>query len=174
MSIGNYFKKRINIFIISAILIIIALVFTFVVLTKNTYQDVLINNKNIQVIFENGKNGIKFGEAPMGFDEGLTKSPNNKYKIVNKSKNKVNYQVIVNEIYQESDTLSKNKVAVCVNDTDCKTLEKAIDGIIYTSAVEPKYQDIINIKFWVLKDNLELGDMDKSILLNVDIIEIEK
>ena len=172
MSIGNYFKKRINIFIISAIFIIIAVVFTFVVLTKNSYQDVLIKNKNIQVIFENGKNGIKFGEVPMNFEQGLANSPNNKYKIVNKSKNNVRYQIIVNEIEQENETLDINKVMACVNDTDCNTLEKALDGIIYTSEVEEKHEDIINLKFWVLTDNLEPDDMDKSILLNVDIKEI--
>lgn len=175
MTIGSYLKKRFNLFIASAIFIIIALIITFIILTKNNfYRDIVINDKNIQVTFENGKKGIKFGEYPMSFESGLANSPDNKYKIVNKIEKSVDYEIVVTEKEHNKDSLDIKKIVVCVNDTDCKMLGEVSNSIIYTSRIAPKDETTINIKFWVLKDLVENSDLNKSILLNVDIKEIEK
>lgn len=175
MKVGNYLKKRFNLFLVSAIFIVIALVITFIILTKNNfYRDIVINDKNIQVTFENGKKGIKFGEYPMSFENGLENSPDNKYKIVNKIDKTVDYEVVVTEKEHDENSLDIEKIVVCVNDTDCKTLDEASDGIIYTSRIDPKEETTISIKLWALKDLVETSDLNKSILLNIDIREIEK
>ena len=172
MNIGNYLKKRFNFFIISAIFIGICLIITFIFLTKNHFnQDILINNKNIQVTFENGKKGIKFGEYPMSYEQGLSLSPDNKFKVVNKSNMSVDYEVVVTEIAQDIETLDMSKVVACVNDDTCMMLDEAEDGVIYTSSLSKNFSDILNLKFWVLKEKIQDSDLDKTILLNVDVRE---
>lgn len=175
MKVGSYLKKRFNLFIASAIFIIVALIITFIILTKNNfYRDIVIDDKNIQVTFENGKKGIKFGEYPMNYESGLANSPDNKYRIVNKIDSDVDYEIVVSKKEHNEDSLDKEKIVVCVNDFDCKMLTSKENDVIYTSSIKAKEEQTINIKLWVLKDLVETGDLNKSILLNVDIREIEK
>lgn len=170
MSTSAIMKKRTNIFIITVIFIIVGLITTYFIFS-NSNKDVLINNKNIKVIFENSKEGLKFGEYPMTFQQGISESPSNIFKIVNKSKFSTDYQVIVTNTSKEGNSIDVNKVAVSINDSEIKMLSDVVNGIVYTSSLASKSEDIVNLKFWLDKDSADDADLSKSIKLSVDIKE---
>lgn len=172
MTTSAIIKKRTNAFIFTAIFILVGLVLTYLIFGNTILnKDVLINNKNLKVTFENGKKGILFGEYPMTFKEGVSASPSNKYKIVNKSNKEQTYQIIVTDTSDAIDKIDISKIAVAINDNEIKMLSDVLDGIIYTSTLKDSEEEIINLKFWLDKYSSDESDLSKSIKLNVDIKE---
>lgn len=171
MSTSLIMKRRIRFFIISLVFIILVLVITFVMFNKNLLtQDVLFNNKNLRVKFENGKKGIQFGEYPMSFQQGVLNSPSNIFKIVNKSGYKTEYQVVVSDI-SESNKIDINKIVVAINDEEIKLMSDVVNGIIYNGKLEGKQEDILNLKFWLDSEQANQDDLTKTLKLSVDIKE---
>lgn len=172
MSISTIMKKRTNFFLLTLVLIIIGLIITYIVFSGNSLnKNILINNKNIKVIFENGKSGIKFGEYPMTYQQGIENSPSNKFKVINKSKQETTYQIIVTDESEVADVIDMNKIVVGINDSETKILSDVVDGIIYTSSIQASGEDIIDLKFWLNKDLSTPDDLKKSIKLKVNVKE---
>lgn len=171
MSTALIIKRRLKVFAISLVFIVLILVATFVIFNNNDFsQDVLVNNKNLRVKFENGKKGIQFGEYPMSFQQGISSSPANTFKIVNKSDFSTEYQVIVSS-KSESLGIDINKIVVAINDEEVKLMSDVVNGIIYSGRLDGKKEDILNLKFWLDSEQASQDDMIKSLKLSVDIKE---
>lgn len=164
-------KRRLRFFIISLVFIILILVVTFLIFNKNAFtKDVLFNNKNLRVKFENGKKGIQFGGYPMSFQQGVLDSPANIFKIVNKSDYKTEYQVVVSDI-SESNKIDINKIVVAINDEEIKLMKDVVNGIIYSGKLEGKQEEILRLKFWLDSEQVAPDDLAKTLKLSVDIKE---
>lgn len=171
MSTSLIMKRRLRFFIISLVFIALILVVTFVMFNKNLLtQDVLFNNKNLHVKFENGKKGIQFGGYPMSFQQGISDSPSNLFKIVNKSNYKTEYQVVVSDI-SESNKIDINKIVVAINDEEIKLMKDVVNGIIYSGKLEGKQEEILRLKFWLDSEQVAPDDLAKTLKLSVDIKE---
>lgn len=171
MSTSLIMKRRLRFFIISLVFIILILVVTFLIFNKNAFtKDVLFNNKNLRVKFENGKKGIQFGGYPMSFQQGISDSPSNLFKIVNKSNYKTEYQVVVSDI-SESNKIDINKIVVAINDEEIKLMKDVVNGIIYSGKLEGKQEEILRLKFWLDSEQVAPDDLAKTLKLSVDIKE---
>ncbi len=171
MSISTVVNKRIKIFILSLLVIVIAVSGTYFVFSKNSVNEgILLNNKNLKVILKGDKT-LKFGEYPMSFQQGYEESPSNIYKIVNKSKFSTNYQVIVTETSRGLDKIDLNKIVVAINE-DVKLLSDVLDGIVYESTINSKKEDILDIKIWLNKDKVTEADKNRNLNLKIEFKEI--
>lgn len=171
MSTSLIMKRRLRFFIISLVFIILILAVTFLIFNKNAFtKDVLFNNKNLRVKFENGKKGIQFGGYPMSFQQGVLDSPANIFKIVNKSDYKNEYQVVVSDT-SVSNAIDINKIVVAINDEEIKLMSDVVNGIIYNGKLEGKQEEILNLKFWLDSEQVAPDDLTKTLKLSVDIKE---
>lgn len=172
MSTSTIMKKRTNIFIVTVLFLIVGLITTYVIFSSSILNNnAVINNKNLKVIFENGKKGIQFGGYPMTFQQGVEESPSNIYKVINKNNSETEYQIIVTDISESVDKIDMNKIVVAINDNEIKMLSDVYNGVIYTSTLNKNEEEIINLKFWLDKESADSSDLSKSLKLNVDIKE---
>ncbi len=170
MKTSAVMKKRIKLFFVSLVFILIALVVTFSVFHQSASQNVLFTGKNIFVTFESKDKGIQFGNQPMSYEKGALLSPANIYKIVNKSKLSTNYEVRITDNGEGTDKIDVNKLVVSVND-EVKSMSDVSDTVVYEGFLNPREEKILDIRLWLDEELVTDTDKDKSIKINVEIKE---
>lgn len=172
MKTSSIMKKRMKFFIVTAFFLLIGVVSTYVIFGNSFFgTDAIINDKNIKVTFENGKKGIQFGSYPMTVEEGISSSPSNIFKIVNKGRVDTNYQIRITDTSSDENKIDISKLVVAINDNEVKLLSDVVDGIIYTSSLSSNQENIVNLKFWLDKEHADESDLKKTLKLTVDIKE---
>lgn len=169
MSVGTYLKKRFNLFLVSFIFIVVALIITFVIIVTRPVKNVYFESKSMVVTLDGGKNGLKLGSIPMSLEQGKVSAPNNLYKIKSTTKKDMQYEVIIKSDTKNPNSLDVRKVAVCLND-ECEYLTSN-ESVIYEDTLKAKEEKELNIKIFSVKELLDTSDQNKSLLLNVEIKE---
>lgn len=171
MNISSVLKKRIMIFAFSLIFILVCLLVTYLFNANNSKNDLVVNKKNIQVVYENGKKGINTSEYPLKYEDGNSKSPSNIIKISNKVNTSVDYEIVITADKENSNSLETSKIYVSVNDEEGKILSSIEEGIIYTSRLAKKGEDIVDLKIWIAEELVQASDNGKSLGISVEVRE---
>lgn len=169
MKTKKVLKRRIMIFGFSLVFILLCVFITYTFNGKNN-NDLVLDKTNIQVIYENGEEGIKTSEYPLSITEGKSKSPNNIIKIKNKKEFNLKYQIVVSTD-GDVNSLDVNKLYISVNDSEPKILGSYTDNIVYESTLLSKQDEEVNLKIWIGKDLVDSSDNGKSLVVNVNVIE---
>lgn len=173
MNMGKYVKKRMMFFSVSLLFIIACTVAASYALMKNDFvnNDVIVNNKNLQVIYENRENGIIDSLYPLSFQQGNLESPSNFIKIVNKKHFSTKFAIVIKQTNVSIDTLDINKIYYSVNNSTPKILGSVEDGVIFTSKVNGKEEYIADVKLWISSELIDNSDAGKKISLDIQVIE---
>lgn len=171
MNISNVLKKRIMIFSFSLIFILICLLVTYLFNANNSKNDLVVNKKNIQVIYENGKKGINTSEYPLKYDEGNTNSPSNIIKISNKANVNIDYEIVITTDKKDSNSLDSSKIYVSIDGSKGILLSSIEDGVVHNSTLDKKGEDIVDLKIWIAEELVQATDNGKSLGINVEVRE---
>lgn len=171
MNTSSVLKKRIILFVASAIFIIVCLLVTFIFNAYKGKNDLVVNKKNIQVVYENAKKGINTSNYPLKYEEGNTKSPSNIIKISNKANEVISYDIVITTDSTDANSLDPGKIYVSIDGEEGRILSSLEDGIIYTSSLQKKEEDKIDLKLWIASELILSSDNGKSLGVNVEVKE---
>lgn len=173
MNMGKYIKKRMIFFCVSFLFVIVCSVAaSFSFMNSNfVNNDIVINNENLQIIYENGKKGIQKSLYPLSFQQGNLKSPSNIIKIVNKGHFSTNFAIVIKQTDVSIDNIDINKIYYSVNNSTPNILGKARNGEIFSSTLAADSEFIVDVKLWISSEFIENDDAGKKIALEFDVIK---
>lgn len=171
MNTSSVLKKRIMIFLFSVIFILVCLLVTFIFNVYKGRNDLIVNKKNIQVVYENAKSGINTSDYPLKYEEGKKNSPSNIIKISNKIAETVLYDIVITTGEGDANSLDPGKIYVSIDGEDGRILSSIEDGVVYSSKLEKKEEDTVDLKLWIASELIETSDNGKSLGVNVEVRE---
>lgn len=171
MNTSSVLKKRIIIFSFSVIFILVCLLVTYFFNAHNGKNDLVVNKKNIQVVYENAKNGINTSDYPLKYDEGKKNSPSNIIKISNKIDMSVDYEIVITTDKGVANSLEPSKIYVSINGGEGQILSSIEEGVIYTSKLGKKEEEVVDLKIWISNELIETTDNGKSLGINIEVRE---
>lgn len=171
MFVSKYLKKKIGIFL-STLIVIGICFFVSIVVNKNNNintKDLVIKSGNLQIIYENGIDGVKNSLYPLSYQQGIDESPSNIVKVINKGKKTTSFKVYLVEKEQNENNLDVNKIYFSVNNGNPVILGSINDGVIYSANIPKKEERILDIKFWAGSDLISNKDSGKSLNLEIKV-----
>lgn len=169
MKLRDYFKKRVFFFVVSVVFIAIGLIITSYTLSLNKY-DKKNNNSSLDIVYIDNQSSINVSEYPMSNDIGNIYAPENKVKIINKSKKKREYKVKL-EVLKQNNFNDLQKISVSINGEVPFSLADVKENIIMSKEINGLEEDIIDVRIWGNKDLMLESDMGKTIALRLLIEE---
>lgn len=171
MNTTSVLKKRIILFSFSVIFILVCLLITYYFNANNSKNNLVVNKKNIQVVYENAKKGINTSDYPLKYEEGKKNSPSNIIKIRNKIETNINYEIVITTDKEDNNSLDPSKIYVSINSGEGKVLSSIAEGIVYTSMLGKKEEESVDLKIWISDELIEVADNGKSLGINVEVRE---
>lgn len=171
MNTSNVLKKRVVIFFCSLIFIVVCLLVTFLFNVYNSKNDLIVNKKHIQVVYENAKRGINTSSHPLNYEDGKRNSPSNKIKIINKIDKAIDYDVVITTDKKDENSLETSKIYASVNGGEGRILSSLAEGIVYTSQIPRSSEETIDLKIWIAQELINAADNGKSLGINIEIHE---
>lgn len=173
MNINGLLKKRLLFFAISTVFIVFITVASSYAFMHNDLNDdvVVLNNKNLQVLYENEQMTEKNSSYPMNFQQGTSEIADNTIKIINKKGSKTNYYLKITNKDSSENNLSFEKMYYSINDEAPMLLSTTPNGIVYYGQVNGKEEYVLNIKVWPATEYITNVDQGKIINLKYEIIE---
>lgn len=172
MDISSVIKKRMIFFVFSLVFVVFITFTSSYALMNNGYVNSakVINNGNLQIIYENGELNAKNGSYPMSFQQGNYESPSNIVKIVNKGHFSTKFSVIIKENSKVDNSLEFSKIYYSVNNSEPAILGNQDNNIIYSSDIKSREEYILDIKLWVGSELITNEDQGKQVNLSIDVI----
>lgn len=170
MNTSSVFKKRILLFSLSVIFIGVCIIITFI-FNKENKNDLVVNKKNIQVTYENAKNGINTSEYPLKYEDGTKKSPSNIIKVSNKLDTKLDYVILVTTDHTNVESLDPSKIYVSIDNEEGRLLNSLEEGIVYEGSLNAKEVSLVDLKIWIASELVNTSDNGKSLGINVEVRE---
>ena len=163
MKVSKVLKKRVSLFRLSFIFIILAVLVSLFFINKSDFvkNDVQLDNNNLRLVYKKGNKGAV---VPMNFEDGKTGIVADRLEIVNKSKLSTMFSLCVQQVDASSDSLTTDKLYYLVNDVDGGILGNT-DGCIYTGKISGNDSIELNVKIWPGSDLISSEDMGKTLNL---------
>lgn len=171
MNTTSVLKKRIMIFAFSVFFIGGCLLVTYLFNINNGKNDLVVNKKNIQVVYENAKSGINTSDYPLKYEEGKKNSPSNIIKISNKIDTILDYEIVITTDKGDTNSLDPAKIYVSINEGEGQLLSSLDEGIVHTSTLDKKAEDVVDLKLWISSELIDATDNGKSLGVNVEVRE---
>lgn len=161
MTIKEYIKKRLSVFLISFITILAILGVSFYNVLNNKSGDIVIKDNvsyKIQTI-KKDKNSY-----PMSKEEGVESANIHKITITNKESKRSNFQIVLKD--KNSSNLI-DKVYYKVNDREVKQIDKT--HVLYYGTLEKGESKEVEIRFWLGSDLITNDDQGKKASIYLDV-----
>lgn len=164
MKVRSVLKKRTNIFLGSCMLVILAVIITFIAITKSgaVNNKVLVDNKNLQVIYKNDNENVDKSLEVMTFQQGIEEIKAELIEIVNKKDFSTSFSLCVQQIDTSSDELSLDKVYYKVNDSSGIVGSKE-NNCILSGDIAPNGRVLLNVKIWIGEELITNTDQGKEL-----------
>ena len=161
MTIKEYIKKRLSVFIVSSISIIAILGLSFYNVLNNKSGDIVIKD-NISYKIETTKK--EKNNYPMSKEEGVESANVHKITISNKDSKRSNFEVVLKD--KNSSSLI-DKVYYKIDNRDVKQINK--NHILYYGTLEKGESKTIEVRFWLGSDLITNDDQGKKASIYIDV-----
>lgn len=154
MTLKEYIKKRVSVFVISFIIILIILGVSLYNVLSNKSGDIIVKD-NINFRINTIKNDTN--NYPMSKEEGEINSSIHKVKVSNKDDEKANFEIVIKDKYSSN---LIDKVYYKINDGEVKKINRK--HILYEDTLEVGEKREIEVRFWIGSDLLDEKDTGKQ------------
>lgn len=161
MTIKEYIKKRLSVFIVSSISIIAILGISFYNVLNNKSGDIVIKD-NISYKIETTKK--EKNNYPMSKEEGVEAANVHKITISNKDSKRSNFEVVLKD--KNSSSLI-DKVYYKIDNREVKQINK--NHILYYGTLEKGESKTIEVRFWLGSDLITNDDQGKKASIYIDV-----
>ncbi len=161
MTIKEYIKKRLSVFIVSSISIIAILGISFYNVLNNKSGDIVIKD-NISYKIETTKK--EKNNYPMSKEEGIEAANVHKITISNKDSKRSNFEVVLKD--KNSSSLI-DKVYYKIDNREVKQINK--NHILYYGTLEKGESKTIEVRFWLGSDLITNDDQGKKASIYIDV-----
>lgn len=161
MTIKEYIKKRLSVFIVSSISIIAILGISFYNVLNNKSGDIVIKD-NISYKIETTKK--EKNNYPMSKEEGIESANVHKITISNKDSKRSNFEVVLKD--KNSSSLI-DKVYYKIDNREVKQINK--NHILYYGTLEKGESKTIEVRFWLGSDLITNSDQGKKASIYIDV-----
>lgn len=161
MTIKEYIKKRLSVFIVSSISIIAILGISFYNVLNNKSGDIVIKD-NISYKIETTKK--EKNNYPMSKEEGVEAANVHKITISNKDSKRSNFEVVLKD--KNSSSLI-DKVYYKIDNREVKQINK--NHVLYYGTLEKGESKTIEVRFWLGSDLITNDDQGKKASIYIDV-----
>lgn len=161
MTIKEYIKKRLSVFIVSSISIIAILGISFYNVLNNKSGDIVIKD-NISYKIETTKK--EKNNYPMSKEEGVEAANVHKITISNKDSKRSNFEVVLKD--KNSSSLI-DKVYYKIDNREVKQINK--NHILYYGTLEKGESKTLEVRFWLGSDLITNDDQGKKASIYIDV-----
>lgn len=161
MTLKEYIKKRLSLFLISLVCILIILGISFYNVLNNKSGDLVIKD-NISYKIETTKKDKN--SFPMSKEEGENSANIHKITITNKENKKSNYEIVLKD---KNSTSLIDKVYYKIDNREIKQINK--NHILYYGTLESKETKTIEVRFWLGSDLITKEDQGKKASIYLDV-----
>ena len=161
MTIKEYIKKRLSVFIVSSISIIAILGISFYNVLNNKSGDIVIKD-NISYKIETTKK--EKNNYPMSKEEGIESANVHKITISNKDSKRSNFEVVLKD--KNSSSLI-DKFYYKIDNREVKQINK--NHILYYGTLEKGESKTIEVRFWLGSDLITNDDQGKKASIYIDV-----
>lgn len=161
MTIKEYIKKRLSVFIVSSISIIAILGISFYNVLNNKSGDIVIKD-NISYKIETTKK--EKNNYPMSKEEGVEAANVHNITISNKDSKRSNFEVVLKD--KNSSSLI-DKVYYKIDNREVKQINK--NHVLYYGTLEKGESKTIEVRFWLGSDLITNDDQGKKASIYIDV-----
>ena len=170
MNIDELFKKRLLFFFTSFIFIVIVTISSSYAIKENVDNSRVINNENIEIVFENNQDDVHYSEYPLSYEQGIKLSPSNLIRVINNGSDDKRYDIYIRGD-ETTSSLDINKVYYSIDGREPRNLGSDITNAVYSGLLAGNEEKVINIKVWAASELIDNNDQGKELDLHFLVIE---